>query len=185
MAVPIKRDNPDMEAAVSELLSSLSTAYDDPAAASRLLSSALGYISSDLPSNQKPINQDDLESIVSKYAPKIAPTMVDGLLSSAMGVFSGHNIPNDVMSELSSAIKYLSKKAGGQISDIMVSAMDKEAPVYRLDGDIGTPTGATDDDNSGASKSGETTSSTQTNGASITKMASVGAAAVGIVAILF
>ncbi|KAJ2401790.1 hypothetical protein GGI23_001156 [Coemansia sp. RSA 2559] len=192
IVVPIKRDNnADMEAALSEMLSSISTAYDDPAAASSLLSSALGYISSDLPNNQKPIKQDDLESIVSKYAPEVAPSMVDGLLSSAMGYFSRYNLPNDVKSQLSSAIQYISNKAGNSISDIMVSAMNKEAPVYRLDGDIGTPTAATNDDGSSASKSSnsdkeeETIDSTQTSGASIAKMASVCAAAVGAVAILF
>ncbi|KAJ1665793.1 hypothetical protein EV178_002928 [Coemansia sp. RSA 1646] len=179
-AIPIKRDSTE-DQAVSTMLSSLSSIYNEPFYASQLLSSALGYISSELPKDQKPIKQADLKSIVSKYGPEVAPSVVDGLISSALGVFSGHNLPSNVMSQLNSAAQVIKDKGGKPMSQIIVSALNKEAPEYRLEGDIGQPTAITNDE--------ENDDSSKTSDASVFKMASamipVGAAAAGAITMLF
>ncbi|KAJ1665795.1 hypothetical protein IW140_006508 [Coemansia sp. RSA 1813] len=147
-AIPIKRDDSSNGALLSSMMASLSAEFDDPEAASILLSSALSYISSELPSGQKTIQQSDLESIVSKYAPKVAPSMINDLLSSAKDAFTLVSLPASAMSELNSAFSYISKNGVGPISSIIVNALNKEAPEYKLDGDIGTATGTTEDDGS-------------------------------------
>ncbi|KAJ2556927.1 hypothetical protein EV175_001671 [Coemansia sp. RSA 1933] len=174
MALPIKRDDAESMSAISAMLSSVSVLYADPASASYLMSGALGYISKELPMDQKPINQANLESIVSKYGPEVAPSMVNDLLSSAMGYFSGYNLPSDAKSQLKSAFSYISKNAGGSMSDIIVSALNKEAPEYRLDGDIGTPTAATNDNDP----------ETKSSSASCTKVASIMIPVIGTIALL-
>ncbi|KAJ1665794.1 hypothetical protein EV178_002929 [Coemansia sp. RSA 1646] len=193
----------------------MSTAYADPEIASDLLSSALIYISAELPSGQNTIKQSDIESIISKYAPEIAPSLVADLISTAKDMFSLVSLPPSALSSLNSAFSYIEKNSASSISAILASALNKEAPEYKLDGDIGTATGGTEDDESsthtvgsmdnGASDSDEShtatskpdnpsndeesSGSTETSGASVTKMASVmvsaGAAAVGAIAMLF
>ncbi|KAJ2655654.1 hypothetical protein IWW48_005430 [Coemansia sp. RSA 1200] len=149
--IPIKRDSDADKAALSSMLSSVSEELANPTYASYLLSSALGYISSELPSDQKPIKQADLESIVSKYAPEVAPSMVSDVLASVKDMFSYVSVPASALSALSSAMEYVEKNAAKPMSSLFVSAMNNAADNYRLDGDIGTATAITEDSPSGTS----------------------------------
>ncbi|KAJ2401791.1 hypothetical protein GGI23_001157 [Coemansia sp. RSA 2559] len=209
-AIPIKRDSSDNAAAISEMMSSLSAEFADPEAASYLMSSALGYISSDLPSDQKTIHQSDLKSIVSKYAPEVASAMIADIFSSAKAAISMLSLPADELASVSSAFSLASKSGIAPISSVIVNALNNEATVYQLDDGIGAATGPTEDgissatasssphsngssnaEESNSSEKGESNSSEKAesshthSGASFTKVASVGAAAVGIVAMLF
>ncbi|KAJ1783623.1 hypothetical protein LPJ59_006538, partial [Coemansia sp. RSA 2399] len=139
-AIPVKRDSSDNAAALSEMMSSLSAEFADPEAASYLMSSALGYISSDLPSDQKTIQQSNLVSVVSKYAPEVASAMIADILSSAKAALSMVSLPANELSSISSAFSAISKSGIAPISSIIVNALNIEAPVYQLDGPIGAPT---------------------------------------------
>ncbi|KAJ2401792.1 hypothetical protein GGI23_001158 [Coemansia sp. RSA 2559] len=181
------------QAALSSVLESLSSQYNNPSGASDLLSSALGYISSELPSGQKTIKQAELKSIISKYAPEAAPSIVDYIFSSAKHDFATASLGSSYLSDVYSSLQYMSKNGASSLSELIVSALNKEAPSYRLDGAVGSATGSTEDDNSAsATHTGESnsswfsTGSITTSGVSATKVASVVVpAAVGAIAMLF
>ncbi|KAJ2557368.1 hypothetical protein EV175_001384 [Coemansia sp. RSA 1933] len=209
-AIPAKRGSTDQEL-YSSLMSSISAEFADPEVASYLMSSALGYISSDLPSGQKTIQQSDLQSVVSKYGPSAASQMLADIFSTVDAQISMANLAADELSSLKSALSYASKSGFGPMSSILVNALNSEATVYQLDGDIGSPTGVTEDSNSsdsasadssgssgssspsssesGSSNSKEESSDSHSSGSSVAKMTSViipaGAAAVGAIAMLF
>ncbi|KAJ2557369.1 hypothetical protein EV175_001385 [Coemansia sp. RSA 1933] len=175
---------------LSSLLESFSTQYNDPSDASDLMASALSYISSELPQGQV-INQKDLEALISKYAPQFAPVMVDYIFSSGKHVFETAGLGSNYLSDAFSSLQYFSKNGASPLSDIIVNALNKEVPSYRLDSDIGSATGSTEDDNSELTGLHELSSSDSftTSDGSTTRVTSIAisaaAAAVGVATILF
>ncbi|KAJ2537917.1 hypothetical protein EV175_006579 [Coemansia sp. RSA 1933] len=175
---------------LSSLLESFSTQYNDASDASDLMASALSYISSELPQGQD-INQKDLESLISKYAPQFAPMMVDYIFSSGKHDFETANLGSSYLSDAFSSLHYFSKNGASSLSDIIVNALNKEAPSYTLDSDIGSATGSTEDDNSELTGLHELSSSDSftTSDGSTTRVTSIAisaaAAAVGVATVLF
>ncbi|KAI9501166.1 hypothetical protein GGI25_000605 [Coemansia spiralis] len=153
--ISIKPRDANNDAIVSSMLNSMSSQYNDPAYASALMSNALGYISSDLPDSQKPIKQQDLQSVVDSLAPKVAPSIVSDAFSSAKSIFDGMNLPEQYSAQISSVFSYLAKgTAAKSMSSIIVDVLHKEAGEYQLEGNIGEPTAIT---NGGVSASAHAT----------------------------
>ncbi|KAJ1885539.1 hypothetical protein LPJ81_006885 [Coemansia sp. IMI 209127] len=192
-AVSVNSDDAGAQAALSSVLESLSSQYNNPSGASALVSSALGYISAELPSGHKTIKQADLESIISNYAPGAAPSIVDHIFSSVEHEFATASLGSSYLSDVYSSLQYMSKHGASSMSELIVSALNKEAPSYHLDGDVGSATGSTEDDNTASNTdtsnltgSWFSSGSTDTSGASVAKVASVMVlATVGAIAILF
>ncbi|KAJ2844746.1 hypothetical protein IWW36_005062 [Coemansia brasiliensis] len=140
---------------VEGILNSMESMYNDPAYIEQFASQALAYASAVLPPGYN-LSEKDLLSAMATMDDSIVPVMVSKAISSVDAIMEQLTFNPEVAVRASQAISMLhNTSVFSRLNDMVEKLLHNIASEYQ-DGDVGKPTGATDED--GDSQEENTTS---------------------------
>ncbi|KAI9470142.1 hypothetical protein IWW42_004094 [Coemansia sp. RSA 1085] len=146
---------------VDAVLNSIESMYNDPAYIEQFASQVLAYASAAFPPGFNP-SEKDLYSALATMNDEIVPVMLSRVISNLDAMMDRLNLTPEMAAQASQAMSmFHDSSVFSRMSDIVQKLLHNVASEYK-DGEIGKPTGATDED----SKSEDGESDSQDEGVS-------------------